>query len=67
MYRKMYEEYLAVPVVKGQKTKLEKFAGALYTTSVEVHYILPLYLIIFMLPLYGELEYISFTTAGFYS
>ncbi|KAL6217587.1 hypothetical protein ACLB2K_010804 [Fragaria x ananassa] len=35
MYRKMYEEYLAVPVVKGQKTKLEKFAGALYTTSVE--------------------------------
>lgn len=37
LYRKIYEEYLAVPVVKGQKTELEKFAGALYTTSVEVH------------------------------
>ncbi|KAM5563359.1 proline--tRNA ligase, cytoplasmic-like [Rosa sericea] len=35
LYRKIYEEYLAVPVVKGQKTELEKFAGALYTTSVE--------------------------------
>ncbi|XP_076904940.1 proline--tRNA ligase, cytoplasmic-like [Bidens hawaiensis] len=35
LYRRLYEEYLAVPVVKGQKSELEKFAGGLYTTSVE--------------------------------
>ncbi|KAI3975106.1 hypothetical protein MKX01_031086 [Papaver californicum] len=29
------EEFLAVPVVKGMKSENEKFAGALYTTSVE--------------------------------
>ncbi|KAF5189430.1 Proline--trna ligase [Thalictrum thalictroides] len=35
LYRRLYEEFLAVPVVKGMKSELEKFAGALYTTSVE--------------------------------
>lgn len=36
LYRRIYEEYLAVPVVKGMKSENEKFAGGLYTTSVEV-------------------------------
>lgn len=31
----MYEELLAVPVTKGRKSDAEKFAGALYTTTVE--------------------------------
>ncbi|PWA73956.1 proline--tRNA ligase, cytoplasmic [Artemisia annua] len=35
LYRRLYEEYLAVPVVKGRKSENEKFAGALYTTSIE--------------------------------
>ncbi|KAK3036118.1 hypothetical protein RJ639_031699 [Escallonia herrerae] len=35
LYRRVYEEFLAVPVIKGQKSELEKFAGGLYTTSVE--------------------------------
>ncbi|XP_076960201.1 proline--tRNA ligase, cytoplasmic-like [Bidens hawaiensis] len=35
LYRRLYEEYLAVPVVKGKKSEMEKFAGGLYTTSVE--------------------------------
>ncbi|CAG8034075.1 unnamed protein product [Penicillium nalgiovense] len=34
-YAKIYEELLAVPVVKGQKTEKEKFAGGNYTTTVE--------------------------------
>ncbi|OGE47521.1 hypothetical protein PENARI_c042G01148 [Penicillium arizonense] len=34
-YAKIYEELLAVPVIKGQKTEKEKFAGGLYTTTVE--------------------------------
>ncbi|KAJ0255665.1 Retrotransposon gag domain-containing protein [Hirschfeldia incana] len=34
-YRHIFEEYLAVPVAKGMKSENEKFAGALYTTSVE--------------------------------
>ncbi|KAG2239960.1 hypothetical protein Bca52824_091191 [Brassica carinata] len=34
-YRHIYEEYFAVPVVKGMKSE-KKFAGARYTTSVEV-------------------------------
>lgn len=34
-YAEIYEELLAVPVVKGQKTEKEKFAGGLYTTTVE--------------------------------
>ncbi|KAK8946432.1 hypothetical protein KSP39_PZI006666 [Platanthera zijinensis] len=35
LYRIIYEDYLAIPVVKGRKSELEKFAGGLYTTSVE--------------------------------
>ncbi|XP_062009817.1 proline--tRNA ligase, cytoplasmic-like [Rosa rugosa] len=35
LYRRIYEEYLAIPVVKGKKSENEKFAGGLYTTSVE--------------------------------
>ncbi|VVB05116.1 unnamed protein product [Arabis nemorensis] len=32
----LYEEFLAVPVIKGFKSENEKFAGALYTTSIEI-------------------------------
>ncbi|KAL0927335.1 hypothetical protein M5K25_001498 [Dendrobium thyrsiflorum] len=35
LYRRIYEEYLAIPVIKGKKSELEKFAGGFYTTSVE--------------------------------
>ncbi|PSC73094.1 prolyl-tRNA synthetase [Micractinium conductrix] len=35
LYRCVYEELLAVPVMKGIKSSKEKFAGALYTTTVE--------------------------------
>ncbi|CAI0450306.1 unnamed protein product [Linum tenue] len=35
LYRRIYEEFLAVPVVKGQKTEKETFPGADYTTSIE--------------------------------
>ena len=31
----MYEELLAIPVVRGKKTKKEKFAGGDYTTTIE--------------------------------
>lgn len=34
-YAGIYEELLAVPVVKGKKTENEKFAGGDYTTTVE--------------------------------
>ncbi|CAN6828995.1 unnamed protein product [Brassica oleracea] len=33
-YHHIYEEYFAVPVVKGMKSE-KKFAGACYTTSVD--------------------------------
>ncbi|GAB5359922.1 hypothetical protein AAMO2058_000583700 [Amorphochlora amoebiformis] len=35
MYRWLYEEILAVPVIPGRKTEREKFAGADYTKTVE--------------------------------
>ena len=35
MYASVYAELLAVPVIRGNKTEAEKFAGALYTTTVE--------------------------------
>lgn len=35
LYRRVYEELLAVPVIKGTKSEKEKFAGALYTTTCE--------------------------------
>jgi prolyl-tRNA synthetase len=34
-YAGVYEELLAVPVIKGKKTEKEKFAGGLFTTTVE--------------------------------
>jgi len=35
LYRRVYEELLAIPVVPGVKSEKEKFAGGLYTTTVE--------------------------------
>ncbi|KAH6569915.1 hypothetical protein BASA50_005223 [Batrachochytrium salamandrivorans] len=35
LYRQVYEDLLAVPVVPGRKSEKEKFAGGLYTTTVE--------------------------------
>ena len=35
MYAAVYEELLAVPVIKGQKSELEKFAGGHYATTIE--------------------------------
>ena len=35
LYKRIYENLLAVPVVKGRKTEKEKFAGAAYTTTLE--------------------------------
>ncbi|KAH9378226.1 hypothetical protein HPB48_011246 [Haemaphysalis longicornis] len=34
-YTAVYEELLAIPVVRGRKTEKEKFAGADFTTTVE--------------------------------
>jgi prolyl-tRNA synthetase len=34
-YKDVMENYLAIPVLVGVKTESEKFAGALYTTSLE--------------------------------
>ena len=34
-YRDVIEKYLAIPVLVGKKTESEKFAGALYTTTLE--------------------------------
>ena len=36
LYKRSYEELLAVPVVKGKKTEVEKFAGGYYTTTVRL-------------------------------
>ncbi|KAG0239681.1 hypothetical protein BGW41_007564 [Actinomortierella wolfii] len=35
LYRQVYEDLLAIPVTKGVKSEKEKFAGGLYTTTVE--------------------------------
>lgn len=35
LYSRVYEELLAIPVIKGIKSESEKFAGAKFTTSVE--------------------------------
>src|SRR3546814_4196068 len=37
LFRSVYEELLAVPVIKGMKTENEKFAGAHHTTTVEAY------------------------------
>lgn len=34
-YRKVYEEYYAIPVILGRKSEKEKFAGAKHTYTVE--------------------------------
>jgi len=34
-YRKLFEEYLAIPVLLGRKSRMETFAGALRTTTLE--------------------------------
>lgn len=34
-YEEIYEQWLALPVIKGIKSELEKFAGGVMTTTVE--------------------------------
>ena len=35
IYRRVYEELLAIPVIPGRKTEKEKFTGGDYTTTIE--------------------------------
>lgn len=35
LYRQIYEDLLAVPVIPGRKSDNEKFAGGMYTTTIE--------------------------------
>lgn len=35
VYKKFFEDYLAIPVVTGRKTEKEKFAGAEFTLTIE--------------------------------
>eukprot|EP00897_Mesotaenium_endlicherianum_P004837 jgi/Mesen1/4381/ME000222S03504 len=37
LYKRVYEDLLAVPVIPGIKSEKEKFAGGLYTTTVEAY------------------------------
>ncbi|XP_060579607.1 LOW QUALITY PROTEIN: bifunctional glutamate/proline--tRNA ligase-like [Ruditapes philippinarum] len=37
LYARVYEEYFAIPVVRGRKTEKEKFAGGDFTTTVEAY------------------------------
>lgn len=37
LYAQVYEDLLAVPVIKGMKTETEKFAGGYHTTTVEAY------------------------------
>ena len=37
LYRQIYEDLLAIPVIRGKKTEKEKFAGGDYTTTVEAY------------------------------
>jgi len=37
LYRRVYEELMAIPVIRGRKTEKEKFAGGDYTTTVEAY------------------------------
>jgi prolyl-tRNA synthetase len=37
LYAMVYEDLLAVPVIKGMKTESEKFAGGFHTTTVEAY------------------------------
>lgn len=40
MYRRLYEELLAVPVLLGRKSDNEKQVGGLYSTSAQVNHLL---------------------------
>lgn len=35
LYKQVYTDLLAIPVIKGRKTEKEKFAGGDFTTTVE--------------------------------
>ncbi|SDM88510.1 proline--tRNA ligase [Sediminibacillus halophilus] len=35
VYASVFEDYMAIPVLKGKKTEKEKFAGASYTLTIE--------------------------------
>ena len=35
IYKKFFEDYLAIPVITGKKTEKEKFAGAEYSLTIE--------------------------------
>lgn len=35
LYKKFFEDYLAIPAITGKKTEKEKFAGAEYTLTIE--------------------------------
>ncbi|CAH1261364.1 EPRS [Branchiostoma lanceolatum] len=37
LYARVYEDLMAIPVIRGRKTEKEKFAGGDYTTTVEVY------------------------------
>jgi len=37
LYRQIYEDLLAIPVIRGKKTEKEKFAGGDYTTTTEAY------------------------------
>ncbi|CAH0690016.1 unnamed protein product [Spodoptera exigua] len=37
LYARVYEELMAIPVIKGRKSEKEKFAGGDYTTTVEAY------------------------------
>lgn len=37
LYKKVYQDLLAVPVIPGKKTEKEKFAGGHFTTTVEAY------------------------------
>jgi len=37
LYKRVYEHLLCVPVIPGKKSEKEKFAGGLYTTTVEAY------------------------------
>merc|ERR1711963_376028 len=37
LYRQIYEDLLAIPVIRGKKTEKEKFAGGDFTTTTEAY------------------------------
>jgi prolyl-tRNA synthetase len=39
IYKKTVEEELAIPVTTGKKSEKEKFVGAIYTTTMESHFL----------------------------